>query len=568
MGKYDAWDSFFANLEGTEHRFDLDLFEEQTGVDLPPSAREHAPWWSNAQYHAKWTKYGWRATSRLATNEVIFRRVPVAAEKATEQARIVPEESTFADLILLGCVASKQDQPAPAGEFYTSTLWWKRRRYAEASGKPWIILSAEYGVIEPDAVIAPYDRYMESQPRAYRNEWSKAAAEAVIERCRDLGAAAVEIHAGKAYIEFGLEQRLKDAGIEVVRPLRHLRRGEQLAWYDFAQRYDEPRTQTAPRPDRPASRPPSASPRVGPRPEGAVDRTVRAIESTSRALVRFVERFRKSTQQSETLPPPPPATSHQVSSEQRVAVVEALLVHGTRLTDRDLERGAPAFTPIAEANDLLLADPFAFLVGVVCDYQVKAERAWEIPHHLSQLLRKFSPEYVSTHGAAVERVFAGPPALHRFPTQTARWVVGAGRRVIDEYGSDAASIWSDNPTAELLQRRLREFDGISQKKAAMAVEILERQMGIAVADLHGSDIAYDVHVRRVFLRSGLAERDDPEHMLAEARRLYPERPGALDNPAWDIGRRWCRPTQPQCDSCAIGTVCPQLISQGNAVRGA
>ena len=158
--------------------------------------------------------------------------------------------------------------------------------------------------------------------------------------------------------------------------------------------------------------------------------------------------------------------------------------------------------------------------------------AWEIPHHLSQLLPKFSPEYVATHGAAVERAFAGPPALHRFPAQTARWVVGAGRRVIDEYGSDAASIWSDNPTAELLQRRLREFDGISQKKAAMAVEILERQMGIAVADLHGSDIAYDVHVRRVFLRSGLAERDDPEHMLAEARRLYPERPGALDNPAW------------------------------------
>ena len=110
--------------------------------------------------------------------------------------------------------------------------------------------------------------------------------------------------------------------------------------------------------------------------------------------------------------------------------------------------------------------------------------------------------------------------------------------------------------------------GGPRESAAMAVEILERQMGIAVADLHGSDIAYDVHVRRVFLRSGLAERDDSEHMLAEARRLYPERPGALDNPAWDIGRRWCRPTQPQCDSCAIGTVCPQLISQGDAVRGA
>jgi hypothetical protein len=34
----------------------------------------------------------------------------------------------------------------------------------------------------------------------------------------------------------------------------------------------------------------------------------------------------------------------------------------------------------------------------------------------------------------------------------------------------------------------------------MAVEIVERDMSEPVQDMHGSDIAYDVHVRRVFLR--------------------------------------------------------------------
>jgi len=41
------------------------------------------------------------------------------------------------------------------------------------------------------------------------------------------------------------------------------------------------------------------------------------------------------------------------------------------------------------------------------------------------------------------------------------------------------------------------FSGIGQKKAAMAVEILERDLGVTIRELKGSDIAYDVHVRRV-----------------------------------------------------------------------
>jgi endonuclease III len=85
------------------------------------------------------------------------------------------------------------------------------------------------------------------------------------------------------------------------------------------------------------------------------------------------------------------------------------------------------------------------------------------------------------------------------------------------------------------------FTGIGQKNAAMAVEILERDLGVAVANLHRSDIVYDVHVRRVFLLTRLADRDERDHMIAVARQLYPARPSALDVPAWLVGRRWCHP---------------------------
>lgn len=101
----------------------------------------------------------------------------------------------------------------------------------------------------------------------------------------------------------------------------------------------------------------------------------------------------------------------------------------------------------------------------------------------------------------------------------------------------------------------------------MAVEILERDLGISVADLSGSDVAYDIHLRRVFLRSGIADRDDMDHMLAAARSLHPERPGELDNPAWDIGRRWCTAGIPACASCPLVTACPRFVERGSRVRG-
>jgi len=62
----------------------------------------------------------------------------------------------------------------------------------------------------------------------------------------------------------------------------------------------------------------------------------------------------------------------------------------------------------------------------------------------------------------------------------------------------------------------------------MAVEILERDLGVPISDLAGSDVAYDIHVRRVFLRTGLADADDVGQMVANARLLNPDRPGSLD----------------------------------------
>lgn len=95
----------------------------------------------------------------------------------------------------------------------------------------------------------------------------------------------------------------------------------------------------------------------------------------------------------------------------------------------------------------------------------------------------------------------------------------------------------------------------------MAVAILERDLRVPIAHLSGNDIAYDIHIRRVFLRTGLVARDDRDEMIDIARALSPTQPALLDLPAWLVGRQWCRPGTPACTDCPLLDVCPRLIEK-------
>jgi uncharacterized HhH-GPD family protein len=178
-------------------------------------------------------------------------------------------------------------------------------------------------------------------------------------------------------------------------------------------------------------------------------------------------------------------------------VVTAILAYGSTLDPAiQSATGTPNFTANEQANRLLMTDPFAFLVSVIFDQGIVAERAWEAPFELKQRLGHLDPARIATETDAVQTAIATPPMLHRFIQNVPRWTSQAATIVVHSYGGHAERIWSDNPTARELMGRLDAFPGIGQKKAAMAVEILARDLHILIRDMHGSDIAYDVHVRR------------------------------------------------------------------------
>ncbi len=76
---------------------------------------------------------------------------PQAGTSSTTRpaSRPAARSASSADVVLVGCVKSKRSHGAPAEDLYTSDYFAKMRAYAEHTGRPWFILSAEHGLKRP-----------------------------------------------------------------------------------------------------------------------------------------------------------------------------------------------------------------------------------------------------------------------------------------------------------------------------------------------------------------------------------------------------------------------------------
>jgi endonuclease III len=192
------------------------------------------------------------------------------------------------------------------------------------------------------------------------------------------------------------------------------------------------------------------------------------------------------------------------------------------------------------------------------DRQVKAEKAWVIPHRISQKLGGFSMELLcSLTQSDVTRLMSGPKPLHRFVDKMSGLFHSAVQRIKDQYAGDAARIWKGKPSSADVVYRFLGFDGVGPKIGSMATNILARDFKIPFAEYLSIDISADVHIRRVFARLGLcAANATVEQVIYKAKSLYPEFPGIMDLPSWEIGRNWCKARDPKCDGCYMNHLCP------------
>jgi uncharacterized HhH-GPD family protein len=245
-----------------------------------------------------------------------------------------------------------------------------------------------------------------------------------------------------------------------------------------------------------------------------------------------------------------------------VNVGDELVAFGRELDAARAAQVGEGFSGRPEVDGWLRADPNALLIGALFTQGIPAERAWSAPWELKGRLGHLDVDRIAAMDASeVESVLTRRPMLHRFKHTLPRYIVGTARLLVERYQGDAGRVWADEPTADVLLDRLSEFPGIGHKKAAMMVELLIRALGVCVRDHAGAQLPYDVHVRRVMLRTGLVDIDDRDRMHRAAQALAPERPSLVDLPLWLIGRTWCRPRAPRCEDCRLGSVCPRLVDR-------
>jgi len=128
---------------------------------------------------------------------------------------------------LISCVKTKRKSAVAAKDLYISPLFKGMRRYAEQNADAWFILSAEHGVLQPDQVIAPYERTLKAMPKRDRVAWAERVHHQLLEFLP--AGAVVVILAGNRYRE-NVVAFLESHGFIVEVPMVGLQFGPQLRW--------------------------------------------------------------------------------------------------------------------------------------------------------------------------------------------------------------------------------------------------------------------------------------------------------------------------------------------------
>ena len=109
------------------------------------------------------------------------------------------------------------------------------------------------------------------------------------------------------------------------------------------------------------------------------------------------------------------------------------------------------------------------------------ERAFGAPRLLADRLgaQTLSAAQLAWCGPEVlQRHFAGPPALHRYPGSMATRTQDLCRTLVERYEGRADAVWSDASDGATLLGRLGELPGFGAQKAKIFTALLGKQCGV------------------------------------------------------------------------------------------
>jgi len=137
------------------------------------------------------------------------------------------------------------------------------------------------------------------------------------------------------------------------------------------------------------------------------------------------------------------------------------------------------FTESDEANELLVSEPMALLIGFVLDQQVSVQKAFSGPLVLKERLGTLDAALLAE--ADLEPVFRERPAIHRFPGSMATRVHDLAVHVRDRYDGEAARVWTEAATTDELRANLAALPGFGEMKIKALGAVLAKRFGVEAA---------------------------------------------------------------------------------------
>ena len=138
------------------------------------------------------------------------------------------------------------------------------------------------------------------------------------------------------------------------------------------------------------------------------------------------------------------------------------------------------FTDSAAANELLVRDPLALLIGFVLDQQVTVQKAFAGPLVITERVGSLDAGQLAAMD--LEPIFRERPAIHRFPGSMAKRVRDLCAHVAEHYDGDAARVWTDAGTSDELKANLAALPGFGEMKVKAIASVLARRLDVELAE--------------------------------------------------------------------------------------
>jgi uncharacterized HhH-GPD family protein len=138
------------------------------------------------------------------------------------------------------------------------------------------------------------------------------------------------------------------------------------------------------------------------------------------------------------------------------------------------------FTDSDEANELLVREPMALLIGFALDQQVTVQKAFSGPLVILERLGTLDAGRLAA--TDLEPAFRERPAVHRFPGAMAKRVRDLAAHIASRHDGDAGRVWTDARTPDELLANLNALPGFGEMKVKSLAAVLARRFGVQAAE--------------------------------------------------------------------------------------